>query len=113
MKLSTRNTGRLSPAARSRSPLAQPGATPPSRPLTAPQIRPGSRPLAHWPSEFTRGEGGWSGRPECPLLPRMVAAHGFLRDRLHVLTGAIPLPADMSDEAVDATLTLMLRRGRY
>lgn len=113
MKLSTRNIGRSSPTARGRSPLSQPGATPPSQPATATQIRPGSRPLAHWPSEFTRGEGGWSGRPECPLLPREVAAHGFLRDRLHVLTGALPLPPEMSDEAVDATLTLMLRRGRY
>ena len=112
MKLGTRNTGR-SFAARGRSPLSQPGASPPSQPMNAVQIRSGSRPLAHWPSEFTRGEGGWSGRPDCPMLPRMVAAHGFLRDRLHVLTGALPLPAELSDEAVDATLTLMLRRGRY
>ena len=44
MKLSTRNIGRSSPAARGRSPLSQPGATPPSQPMNATQIRPGSRP---------------------------------------------------------------------
>lgn len=77
-----------------------------------PLSRPGDRSLAHWPSETTRSEGAWARRPECPLLPRQVAAHGFLRDRLHVLTGALPLPAAMSDEAIDATLTLMIRRGR-
>lgn len=112
MKLVTRITAR-SGVNRSRSPLSQPGASPPSQPMTAKQIRPGARPLAHWPSEFTRTEGGWAGRQECPLLPRQVATHGFLRDRLHVLTGAAPLPAEMTEEAIDATLTLMLRRGRY
>lgn len=112
MKLSTRNTTRTT-AVRGRSPLSHPGASPPSQPMGATQVRTGSRPLAHWPSEFTRGEGGWSGRPECPLLPRLAASHGFLRDRLSVLTGALPLPPELSDEAVDATLTLMLRRGRY
>lgn len=70
-----------------------------------------SRPLHEWPAELTRSEGSWVMRPECPLLPREVAVHGFLRDRLHVVTGAVPLPIALSDDAVDATLRLMLRRG--
>lgn len=69
------------------------------------------RPLQDWPSELTRSERSWFMRPECPLLPREVAAYGFLRDRLHVVTGATPLPRGLSDQAVDATLRLMLRRG--
>ncbi|PWC54282.1 hypothetical protein [Azospirillum sp. TSO22-1] len=69
------------------------------------------RPLQEWPAELTRSERSWGLRPECPLLPREVAEHGFLRDRLHVVTGAVPLPAALSDDAVDATLRLMLRRG--
>ncbi|HYG87626.1 MAG TPA: hypothetical protein VD978_15310 [Azospirillum sp.] len=69
------------------------------------------RPLHDWPAELTRSERSWIMRPECPLLPRQVAAHGFLRDRLHIITGATPLPPGLSDEAVDATLRLMLRRG--
>jgi hypothetical protein len=97
MKQVMRTNGSSSAAAAARNPLS----------------RPGSRSLDHWPSEFTRSEGAWAGRPGCPLLPRMVASHGFLRDRLHVLTGAVPLAEVMSDEAIDATLTLMLRRGRY
>lgn len=71
-----------------------------------------SRPLRDWPADMTRTEGAWSNRPACPLLPRTVADHGFLRDRLHVVTGAQPLPTGLSDPAVDATLSLMLRRGK-
>jgi len=70
------------------------------------------RPLQDWPADMTRTEGAWSNRPWCPLLPREVAAHGFLRDRLHIVTGAVPLPMGLSDQAVDATLSLMLRRGK-
>jgi hypothetical protein len=54
---------------------------------------------------------GWSLRSICPLVSRQVASCGFLRDRLHVVTGVEPLPIGLSDEAVDATLSLMLRRG--
>ncbi|WP_448191182.1 hypothetical protein [Azospirillum sp. sgz301742] len=70
-----------------------------------------TRPLREWPAELTRTERSWIMRPECPLLPRAVAAYGFLRDRLHILTGAMPLPPVLSDDAVDATLRLSLRRG--
>ncbi|MGQ9365410.1 hypothetical protein [Azospirillum sp. ST 5-10] len=77
------------------------------RPIT----RRSARPLRDWPAEATRSEGQWSRRPVCPLLPREVATAGFLRDRLHVVTGAPPLPGRLSDESVDATLSLMLRRG--
>ncbi|WP_448202567.1 hypothetical protein [Azospirillum sp. sgz302134] len=70
------------------------------------------RPLQDWPADMTRTEAAWGNRPECPLLPRAVATHGFLRDRLHVVTGAQPLPPGLSDPAVDATLSLMLRRGK-
>lgn len=69
-------------------------------------------PLQEWPARQTRTEGAWGARPDCPLLPRVVAAHGFLRDRLHIVTGAQPLPPGLSDPAVDATLSLMLRRGK-
>lgn len=69
-----------------------------------------SRPLGDWPADMTRTEGAWSNRPECPLLPR--AGAGFLRDRLHVTIGSQPLPYGLSDMAVDATLSLMLRRGK-
>ncbi|MBP2295338.1 hypothetical protein [Azospirillum rugosum] len=71
-----------------------------------------SKPLRDWPADMTRTEGAWSNRPACPLLPRAVADHGFLRDRLHIVTGAQPLPIGLSDPAVDATLSLMLRRGK-
>ncbi|MFC5355269.1 hypothetical protein [Azospirillum himalayense] len=71
---------------------------------------PSSRPLGDWPADMTRTEGAWSNRPECPLLPR--AGAGFLRDRLHVTIGSQPLPYGLSDMAVDATLSLMLRRGK-
>ncbi|WP_035692995.1 hypothetical protein [Azospirillum halopraeferens] len=70
-----------------------------------------ARSLCDWPAELTRSEGQWSRRPDCPLLPRAIASTGFLRDRLHVMTGAVPLPLRLSDESVDATLSLMLRRG--
>lgn len=70
------------------------------------------RPLHDWPAEFTRSESAWSTRPDSPLLPRAVAAYGFLRDRIHIVTGAAPLPDEMSDQAIDATLSLMLRRGQ-
>lgn len=70
-----------------------------------------ARPLHDWPAEPTRAESAWSQRPENPLLPRQVAAYGFLRDRVHVCTGARPLPARLSEKAIDATLSLMLRRG--
>ena len=70
------------------------------------------RPLQEWPAELTRSERSWVRRPACPMLPRAVAAYGFLRDRMHILTGAEPLPPVLSDDAVDATLRLMLRRGQ-
>ncbi|KAA1058247.1 hypothetical protein [Azospirillum argentinense] len=69
-----------------------------------------SRPLGDWPAAMTRTEGAWGNRPDCPLLPR--AGAGFLRDRLHVTIGSQPLPYGLSDMAVDATLSLMLRRGK-
>ncbi|HYD66795.1 hypothetical protein [Azospirillum sp.] len=70
------------------------------------------RPLRDWPAESTRSEGAWSMRPYCPLVPREVVASGsFLRDRLHVFVGAEPLPCTLSDDSIDATLRLMLRRG--
>ena len=69
-----------------------------------------SRPLCDWPADMTRTEGAWSNRPFCPLLPHTGA--GFLRDRLHVTIGSQPLPYGLSDMAVDATLSLMLRRGK-
>lgn len=71
-----------------------------------------ARPLRDWPAEATRSEGAWKMRPFCPLLPREVAEYGFLRDRLHIVTGASPLAQPLSDGAVDATLRLMLRRGK-
>jgi hypothetical protein len=71
-----------------------------------------SKPLRDWSADMTRTEGAWSNRPYCPLLPRAIATHGFLRDRLHIVTGAKPLPGGLSDMAVDATLSLMLRRGK-
>ncbi len=70
------------------------------------------RPLQDWPADMTRDEGAWSNRPLCPLLPRAIAGQAFLRDRLHLVTGAAPLPPGLSDQAVDATLSLMLRRGK-
>ena len=70
-----------------------------------------NRPLHEWSAELTRTERSWINRPECPLLPRAVAAYGFLRDRMHIITGATPLPPVLSDDAVDATLRLMLHRG--
>ncbi|MCW2246504.1 hypothetical protein M2352_002095 [Azospirillum fermentarium] len=70
------------------------------------------RALRDWAPETTRDELRWSQRPGCPLIPRTLAgAHGFLRDRLHVITGAEALPMGLTDNAVDATLRLMLRRG--
>lgn len=71
-----------------------------------------ARPLRAWPAKPTRAEDAWSRRPDCPLIPREAAAYGFLRDRLHVVTGAVALPPALSDNAIDATLCLMLRRGR-
>lgn len=70
-----------------------------------------ARPLHDWPADLTRSENQWARRPYCPLLPREVAAYGFLRDRLSITTGAEPLAPALSDGAVDATLRLMLRRG--
>lgn len=70
-----------------------------------------SRPLGDWAADLTRTEKCWSGRPECPMFPREVAALGFLRDRLSVALDIAPIPGDLSDRAVEATLTLMLRRG--
>lgn len=70
-----------------------------------------SRPLGEWSDELTRTEKCWSGRPECPMLPREVAALGFLRDRLNIAIGLAPIEGELSDRAVEATLTLMLRRG--
>ncbi|AWK87516.1 hypothetical protein DEW08_15975 [Azospirillum thermophilum] len=75
-------------------------------------VRRASRPLRDWPSDMTRTEGAWYNRPHCPLLPREVAENCFLRDRLTFVTGATPLPAVLSETAVDATLRLMLRRGK-
>lgn len=69
-----------------------------------------ARPLQDWPAELTRSESAWADRPDCPLLPRRIAAYGFLRDRLHICTGADALPSSLSETAVDATLRLMLRR---
>lgn len=69
------------------------------------------RSLGDWPAELTRSEKAWSGRPDCPMLARQLADMGFLRDRLHVTTGAAPLAGCLTDQAVDATLILMLRRG--
>ncbi|HEY0833566.1 MAG TPA: hypothetical protein VGE72_06605 [Azospirillum sp.] len=69
------------------------------------------RTLRDWPAESTRSEGAWSMRPYCPLIPREVASYGFLRDRLHIFVGAEPLPTNLSDDSIDATLRLMLRRG--
>lgn len=83
-----------------------------TRTVTRRTPRPNPRPLQDWPADMTRTEGAWFNRPWCPLLPREVAGLGFLRDRLHVVTGAVPLPADLSEQAVDATLRLMLRRGK-
>lgn len=80
--------------------------------IRATSQRRSTRPLADWPNSPTRGESAWAQRPLCPLMPREVAANGFLRDRLHVVTGAVPLPPGLSDQAVDATLSLMLRRGK-
>ncbi|PWC96154.1 hypothetical protein SAMN02982917_5074 [Azospirillum oryzae] len=74
--------------------------------------RPTPRPLQDWPADMTRTEGGWYNRPGCPLVPRFLAEGGFLRDRLSMIHGSQPLPDDLSDEAVDATLRLMLRRGK-
>ncbi|CAO3407285.1 hypothetical protein [Azospirillum largimobile] len=74
--------------------------------------RPTPRPLQDWPADMTRTEGGWYNRPGCPLVPRFLAEGGFLRDRLSMIHGSQPLPNDLSDEAVDATLRLMLRRGK-
>jgi hypothetical protein len=76
-----------------------------------PVTRRSERPRQTWEERATRTEKSWSGRPICPMVPRDVADYGFLRDRLHVLTGAIPLGGNLTDQAVDATLTLMLRRG--
>ncbi|AWJ85157.1 hypothetical protein TSH58p_17485 [Azospirillum sp. TSH58] len=45
----------------------------------------------------------------CPLVPRVFAANGFLRDRLHFLLGIQP-QGEMSDAAVDATVRLNGRR---
>jgi len=45
------------------------------------------------------------------MFPREVAALGFLRDRLSIALDIAPIPGDLSDRAVEATLTLMLRRG--
>lgn len=73
--------------------------------------RPSARPLQDWTAELTRSEKAWSGRPECPMLPRVVADYGFLRDRLCISAGIEPLFGDLSDLAVEATLNLMLRRG--
>lgn len=70
-----------------------------------------AKPLRDWPADSTRTEGSWYMRPYCPLLPREVAAYGFLRDRVHIVTGAKPLPDTLSEDAIDATLRLMLRRG--
>lgn len=81
-----------------------------TRPRSSKPLR--AKSLQDWPADMTRTEGAWSNRPHCPLLPRTIAAHGFLRDRLHVVTGAKPLPGGLSDMAVDATLSLMLRRGK-
>ncbi|CAO3413661.1 hypothetical protein [Azospirillum endophyticum] len=74
--------------------------------------RPTPRPLQDWPADMTRTEGGWYNRPGCPLVPRFLAEGGFLRDRLSMIHGSQPLPDDLSDGAVDATLRLMLRRGK-
>ncbi|CAO3352171.1 hypothetical protein TSH100_12935 [Azospirillum sp. TSH100] len=74
--------------------------------------RPTPRPLQDWPADMTRTEGGWYNRPGCPLVPRFLAEGGFLRDRLSMIHGSQPLPNDLSDGAVDATLRLMLRRGK-
>ncbi|MCG5244271.1 hypothetical protein MCW82_31410 [Azospirillum doebereinerae] len=74
--------------------------------------RPTPRPLRDYPADMTRTEGGWFNRPYCPLVPRAIVGEGFLRDRLHVIHGSKPLPSDLTDEAVDATLRLMLRRGK-
>ncbi len=74
-------------------------------------IRRGQRALGEWPSELTRSECAWSARPYCPLPGRPPGTDGFLRDRLHLSTGASPLSETLSDQAVDATLRLMLRRG--
>ncbi len=70
------------------------------------------RSLRDWAPETTRDELRWIRRPCCPLIPRCVAERGFLRDRLHMVTGAEALPPGLTDNAVDATLRLMLRRGR-
>lgn len=82
----------------------------PNKPLF-PLPRRAPRALDEWGAESTRGEKSWSARPKCPMLPRAVADYGFLRDRLHVTTGAVPLQGCLTEQAVDATLTLMLRRG--
>ncbi len=73
--------------------------------------RPVPRPLHDWPADLTRSEQSWVMRPACPLSPRRIATTGFLRDRVHIATGATPLPLGLSSEAIDATLFLMLRRG--
>lgn len=79
---------------------------------TRPLARPGARTLSDWPNARTRMEGSWSRRPDCPLLPKEEAPYGFLRDRLHHGTGTAPLPPDLTDQAVEAALRLMIRRGR-
>ncbi|MFD1625783.1 hypothetical protein [Azospirillum griseum] len=73
--------------------------------------KPDAKGLENWP-HLTRTEGGWFNRPYCPLVPRSILGTSFLRNRLHAIHGAQPLPADLSDDAVDATLRLMLRRGK-
>ncbi|WP_298372931.1 hypothetical protein [Azospirillum sp.] len=75
------------------------------------QTRPAPIALEDWP-HLTRTEGGWFNRPYCPLIPRSIIGASFLRNRLHVIHGAQPLPPDLTDDAVDATLRLMLRRGK-
>ncbi len=75
-------------------------------------MRPMPRPLRDYPPDMTRTEGGWFNRPYCPLIPRAIVGAGFLRDRLHAIHGSQPLPTDLTDDAVDATLRLMLRRGK-
>ena len=79
---------------------------------TRPLARPAARSLSDWPNAVTRTEGCWSRRPDCPLLPKEEAPYGFLRDRLHYGTGTAPLPPDLTDQAVEAALRLMIRRGR-